>query len=603
MQINGVKIFDLEGSSYIYVKGNGTEQENADELINAYNFAKTATPYGNALADNNRFTVIVGAGVYSTSDGSQVYFDTDYINVVSLTAQPDVLIKFGVRVGLRYYCDFVGIDCFTLSNKSFSVEVGGYLNFTNCKAGDNSFGNTDSQFYRLNNCNFNNCSAGSYSFASQLQSCNFENCIGQDYCFGVSNNIFTDIGSNNNTFINCKARGNSFFYYAGASRIAIQDNKFINCYAYELSFISCQQAYQHAIERNTFELCKNEAYNDDYGSFIYLLSENIILDSVINNNIFYDCFSLTIKSFIYIDLISYSVGRNKFYNCIGQQNNFITADFTNSTGYSPILHRFTENVLEGCISAKKSFFYYYNDQSNFGQDVVIEKNQISNCISDGNSFIYCEFGVADRWDLFINENYIDSCNCKADGETNYSFLVVLYPNSLEMTLNRVSNCFSQVEFSYIYTNKTGTSGKWDISDNTIDTCKSTVGNSFGYFVHNTNSLPKINRNKFIGCDGSAGNFNFGIVDGVNDDFFFGAGLLFINCIARESCFVNTPTIGATIKYDAYSNNCISDSKSYGNTDVQGGLINYCNLLKATFNYVGGNQIRLCIDINQDIINS
>jgi hypothetical protein len=172
-----------------------------------------------------------------------------------------------------------------------------------------------------------------------------------------------------------------------------------------------------------------------------------------------------------------------------------------------------------------------------------------------------------------------------------------------MTLNRVSNCFSQVEFSYIYTNKTGTSGKWDISDNTIDTCKSTVGNSFGYFVHNTNSLPKINRNKFIGCDGSAGNFNFGIVDGVNDDFFFGAGLLFINCIARESCFVNTPTIGATIKYDAYSNNCISDSKSYGNTDVQGGLINYCNLLKATFNYVGGNQIRLCIDINQDIINS
>ena len=74
----------LEGSSYIYVAANGTDVENAEELQNAYDLAKTMSP----TADN-RITVIAAPGNYKFP--STFVMDTEYIDLVSLTGNADLV--------------------------------------------------------------------------------------------------------------------------------------------------------------------------------------------------------------------------------------------------------------------------------------------------------------------------------------------------------------------------------------------------------------------------------------------------------------------------------------------------------------------------------
>ena len=76
----------LKGSSYILVAGDGTAQENGTALDDAYTAATALTPYGNALADDNRAWVVVAPGTYDTT----LQIDTQFVNVVSLDGEMSI---------------------------------------------------------------------------------------------------------------------------------------------------------------------------------------------------------------------------------------------------------------------------------------------------------------------------------------------------------------------------------------------------------------------------------------------------------------------------------------------------------------------------------
>jgi len=183
----------LEGTQYVYVAGNGTPTENGNELTAAYTLAQTMSPTA-----TNRITVIVGPGKYleTTSTFSQFEFTTDYIDVVSLTGNPDVFLS-GISVG--------GICYIKGMNTSQAISLGGAqpgFNLTNspstqkienCIGGNNSFGWGGNV-----NGTFINCIGGNSSFASAT---NFTP------PFGI-----VDLGGGNigGIFINCTAGNNSF---------------------------------------------------------------------------------------------------------------------------------------------------------------------------------------------------------------------------------------------------------------------------------------------------------------------------------------------------------------------------------------------------------
>ena len=76
----------LEGSSYVFVAGDGTAEENGTALDDAYTAAKALTPYGDALADDNRAWVVVAPGTYDTT----LVMDEQFVNVVSLDGEMSV---------------------------------------------------------------------------------------------------------------------------------------------------------------------------------------------------------------------------------------------------------------------------------------------------------------------------------------------------------------------------------------------------------------------------------------------------------------------------------------------------------------------------------
>jgi hypothetical protein len=219
----------LEGTQYVYVAGNGTPEENGDELKAAYATAQTMFP-----TSTNRVTVIVGPGKYFNSspaifplaDG-QFEFLTDYIDVISLTGNPDVFLS-GISVG--------GLSYIKGMNTSEALSLGGVQagfnlidslvgvisvgqKIENCVGGNYSFG-----FGGNVNGTFINCIGGSGSFASVTTS---------SPPMGI-----TDLGIGNigGIFINCEAGSNSFGNYTCLTGANNLTGTFTNCKAGSSSF-------------------------------------------------------------------------------------------------------------------------------------------------------------------------------------------------------------------------------------------------------------------------------------------------------------------------------------------------------------------------------
>ncbi len=217
----------LIGQNYEFVKGNLLAFDNGTALKNAYVRGTVATPYGNPLAADNRYTIIVGSGTYDV-DITPLILDTQYIDIVSLSGQMDVVLT-SVGLGgsplisvtapnVRVTGIEVKTDAFHINNDLSDIVI------TNCKGGDYSFGGDGA----IVSGRFIGCIGGNNSFGGLLA-------ISQGYfkdCSALSRSFASQTDSlASGTFINCVADANSFGGNGGTF-----SGKAVNCTGGDKSF-------------------------------------------------------------------------------------------------------------------------------------------------------------------------------------------------------------------------------------------------------------------------------------------------------------------------------------------------------------------------------
>jgi hypothetical protein len=225
--INEISSNPLSGSNYLLVEASGTPSQNATALSASYVQAKDASP-----SATNRIAILASPGKYQFS--SSFNLDTQYIDILSLTGERDVLVTGSNTISITANNVFVrGIDVgtnnFTIADNLSSIKL------VNCKGGDLSFGGTADPDISgslpltaiLVNGTFINCEGGHLSFAGNgIASGIFENCTGGSGSFG-----YDVIGG---TFINCEGGDFSF----GGGEGDLDDGYFENCTGGEYSFTS-----------------------------------------------------------------------------------------------------------------------------------------------------------------------------------------------------------------------------------------------------------------------------------------------------------------------------------------------------------------------------
>lgn len=221
----------LGGENYIFVNSDGTADENGLAFYNAYQLAKTLTPNGAAISSTNQVTIVLAPGIYTygTLPIFSVILDTQWINVTSLTSQPDVVIDSSPSLdALNVQANNVKITGIKTSNY-ITVLTDTGSTFANCIAGDYSFGSLGSTVLGT----YVNCVAGQYSFGGGPSTASgiFINCSGGLYSFGseaIASGYFRDcfgefasfgggVGAiASGTFINCSGEINCFgFTFTG----------------------------------------------------------------------------------------------------------------------------------------------------------------------------------------------------------------------------------------------------------------------------------------------------------------------------------------------------------------------------------------------------
>jgi len=249
--INEISINPLSGSNYTFVEASGTPSENGLSLSASYALAKTYP-----VSSTNRFSILAGPGKYEF--GSTFILDTQYIDIISLTGEKDILVTGSNTVSIIANDVYVrGID---VGTKNFTIADDlPLLKVTNCKGGDLSFGGTadpapgDPPLPQiLVNGTFINCEGGDLSFAGNgIASGIFENCIGGESSFG-----YDIIGG---TFINCE--GGDFSFGGAEGDI---NGYFENCIGGEGSFTITGTI----LDGTTLKECTGDLYSFASNGFI-----------------------------------------------------------------------------------------------------------------------------------------------------------------------------------------------------------------------------------------------------------------------------------------------------------------------------------------------
>ena len=210
----------FNGDSYfaqLFTNGNQIEA-----FTNAPN-GLTITSFEVGIVSYNLITVVAAPGEYNFA--SDFVMDTDYVNIVSLTGNADVVFNGAGTISITANDVFVkGID---VQSKNFKI-TGDELSLVveNCKGGDYSFGGDESMGDNPIEVSGTliNCVGGDYSFGSYgAANGTFTNCIGGQYSFGY-------YGSADGRFTNCVSRTESFGAYGEAG------GTFYNCRGNDHSF-------------------------------------------------------------------------------------------------------------------------------------------------------------------------------------------------------------------------------------------------------------------------------------------------------------------------------------------------------------------------------
>lgn len=219
----------LNVGQVVNVKLTDSAVTNGQNLVEAYNYAKTLTPNGAALSATNRVSVIIQPGNYTLA--AQLAVDTQFVDLIGLGsiklrrgATPAVIIggnSLTVTANdVRVKGISVGTQVFSVSDnlplQIFEDCVGGNNNFNaitltgtfiNCTGGSNSFA-SNSFISMTANGTFINCEGGASSFGSgssgSVSSGIFVNCT------TGANTGFSSAGTASGTFIDCEAGSTAF---------------------------------------------------------------------------------------------------------------------------------------------------------------------------------------------------------------------------------------------------------------------------------------------------------------------------------------------------------------------------------------------------------
>ena len=219
----------LNVGQVVNVKLTDSAVTNGQNLVEAYNYAKTLTPNGAALSATNRVSVIVQPGNYTLVANLTV--DTQFVDLIGLGAiklrrgcvpavnitgsiftisANDVRIK-GISLGTAIFSISSNLplqvfeDCVGGNNNFNAITLTG--TFINCKGGSNSF--AGSSFVSMTaGGTFINCEGGANSFCSgsspSVSSGIFVNCT---TCTSTG---FSSAGTASGTFIDCEAGSTAF---------------------------------------------------------------------------------------------------------------------------------------------------------------------------------------------------------------------------------------------------------------------------------------------------------------------------------------------------------------------------------------------------------
>jgi len=272
----------LNSANYVTIKVTDDAITNGNNLLAAYDLAKTVTPNGAALSTSNRLAVILPPARYDLGTQSLI-LDTQYIDIIGSTSDRiKHLITSNVgeisRGTVQQTANDVKLYNLTIENSNTTYVVNeddtdptayfpnddlnlAYLEnisfisnessawamtlginysgtFTNCTGGESSFGGRSGAASGI----FTNCIGGTYSFGGLVGVASgiFTNCTGESGSFGgasvgTASGIFTGCtggtysfgsvsGTASGTFTNCTGGGYSF----GAT-YATASGTFTNC--------------------------------------------------------------------------------------------------------------------------------------------------------------------------------------------------------------------------------------------------------------------------------------------------------------------------------------------------------------------------------------
>ena len=209
----------------VNVKLTDSATVNGQNFIDAYNYAKTLTPNGQALSSTNRVAIILQPGNYTLT--AELAINTQYVDIIGLGAQK-------LRRGA---IPAVIIGGNTLNVTANDVRVQGI------SVGTQAFKTSANLPLQI----FEDCVGGAATFIASILSGTFINCIGGNNSFGASSQSIPNPTANG-TFINCVA-DNGFggdttglFVNCEAKNVAGGTGSFSTGKTADGTYINCESA-------------------------------------------------------------------------------------------------------------------------------------------------------------------------------------------------------------------------------------------------------------------------------------------------------------------------------------------------------------------------
>jgi hypothetical protein len=206
------KAAGIVGDAFVIIGGSSDPAANGAALDAAYAAAKTKTPHGNALASDNRYTVILLPGLYQLA--SPLVLDADYIDIRGFTSDRTGVISFSGSY-LKIAATDVVISDVNFQGQCLFGADGLGIKVYRCYFNSGSFDTIDgaavSQYFE--DCTANPDGSGAFSSSSNpVASGTFIRCRGGQLAFGslVVPSSSSLVATCSGTFIDCEAGSYSF---------------------------------------------------------------------------------------------------------------------------------------------------------------------------------------------------------------------------------------------------------------------------------------------------------------------------------------------------------------------------------------------------------